>query len=176
MGSYAGFVQLGSSLSVNMLAKPAGGGAPANADALPTFRVYGPAGALASGFVQPGTAQTKDSGAITNATNASPIVVTSNNHGLTTGARVTISGVGGNGGANGTFVVTVIDANTFSLNGSTGTGAYTSGGTWNATGLYTAVIAATSVNGYASGITYTIVFNYAISGSSYGDVSTFTVT
>jgi len=175
MGSYAGFVQLGSSLGINMLAKP-GTLSPSNADALPTYRVYGPAGALLSGFLLAGTAQFKDSGLITNATNASPIVITSANHGLTTGARVTISGVVGNGGANGTFTVTVIDANTFSLNGSAGTGVYTSGGTWNATGLYTAVIVATGVNGFASGITYTIVFNYKIGGSNYGDVSTFTVT
>jgi hypothetical protein len=175
MGAYAGFVQLGSSLSVNMIAKP-GTLVPANADALPTYRVYGPAGALASGFLLAGTAQFKDSGPITNATNASPIVITSNNHGLSTGTRVTISGVGGNGGANGTFVVTVIDANTFSLNGSAGTGVYTTGGTWAATGLYTAVIAVTGINGFASGITYSIIFNYTISGSNYGDVSTFTVT
>jgi len=131
---------------------------------------------LPSGFLLAGTAQLKDSGPITNATNASPIVITSAGHGLSTGTRVTVSGVGGNSGANGTFIVTVIDANTFSLNGSAGTGAYTTGGTWNATGLYAAVIAATGVNGFASGITYTIVFNYAVSGSNYGDISTFTVT
>jgi hypothetical protein len=174
MGAYAGFVQLGSSLLVNLLTKP-GTLVPTNADALPTYRVYGPAGALPSGFLLAGTAQPKDTGAITNATNASPIVVTSANHGLSTGARVTISGVGGNGGANGTFVVTAIDVNTFSLNGSAGTGAYTAGGTWNATGIYVATIAATGINGFASGITYTIIFNYTISGSNYGDASTFTV-
>src|SRR5262249_26844427 len=39
--------------------------------------------------------------AITGATNASPIVVTSNGHGLTNGETVRISGVGGNTAANG---------------------------------------------------------------------------
>lgn len=69
---------------------------------------------------------------ITDATNATPIVITSANHGLTTGAVVSISGVGGNAAANGIFTVTVVDANTFSLDGSTGSGAYTSGGAWSA--------------------------------------------
>jgi hypothetical protein len=74
-------------------------------------------------------------GSITNATNAAPIAITSANHGLITGQAVYISGVGGNTAANNTattpsWMVTVSDANTFSLNGSTGNGAYTSGGAW----------------------------------------------
>jgi hypothetical protein len=74
--------------------------------------------------------------AIAGATNAGPIVITSNNHGLTTGDGVFIRNVGGNTAANGIFVVTVIDPNTFSLNGSTGNGAYTAGtGTWREVGL-----------------------------------------
>jgi hypothetical protein len=66
---------------------------------------------------------------ITGATNASPIVITITGHGYITGDQVTISGVLGNDAANGEFVVTRIDADTFSLDGSTGDGAYTSGGT-----------------------------------------------
>ena len=66
---------------------------------------------------------------ITDATNAAPIVVTITAHGLATSDRVTIASVGGNTAANGDWVITKIDANTFSLNGSTGNGAYTSGGT-----------------------------------------------
>ncbi len=68
--------------------------------------------------------------AITGASNASPIVVTSTAHGLSPGTTVTIVGVLGNTAANGTFTVSKIDANRFSLNGSTGNGAYTSGGTF----------------------------------------------
>ncbi|MCC6766017.1 MAG: DUF11 domain-containing protein [Deltaproteobacteria bacterium] len=70
--------------------------------------------------------------AITNATNATPIVITSNNHGLTNNEQpqVRISGVTGNTAANGDFFVTVIDNNNFSLNGSASNGAYGGGGTW----------------------------------------------
>ncbi len=87
-------------------------------------------------------------GAITGATNATPIVVTSTGHGLVTGDQVVIAGVLGNTGANSvplnpaglpsanavapvpSWTVTKVDANTFSLNSSVGNGAYTSGGTW----------------------------------------------
>jgi hypothetical protein len=68
-------------------------------------------------------------GAIQGATNANPIVVQSNAHGLTNGQSVTISGVVGNTAANGTATVTVTDANHFSIP-VTGNGAYASGGTW----------------------------------------------
>src|SRR5439155_2671061 len=70
-------------------------------------------------------------GAVTAASNTTPIVITSNAHRLTTGQLVTITGVNGNTAANGTFTITVIDANNFSLNGSAGNGIYTSGGTWS---------------------------------------------
>jgi hypothetical protein len=71
-----------------------------------------------------GAAQT-----ITGATNASPIQITIANHGLGTGETVVVASVGGNTAANGTWVITVTGANTFTLNGPTGNGAYTSGGT-----------------------------------------------
>lgn len=59
------------------------------------------------------------------ATNASPIqITTSAVHDLTTGQQVTIVGAEGNTAANGTFVVTVLDANNFTLDGSAGNGAY----------------------------------------------------
>lgn len=66
--------------------------------------------------------------AVTAATNASPIVITSTAHGLATGQKVMLARVGGNLNANGVWVVTVVDVNTFSLDGSTGNGLYTSGG------------------------------------------------
>lgn len=65
---------------------------------------------------------------ITGATNASPIQITAPSHNLATGRSVVITGVGGNTAANGTWVITKVDANNFTLNGSTGNGAYTSGG------------------------------------------------
>lgn len=70
------------------------------------------------------------SGNISNATFTAPIQITSTAHGLTTGTIVKVSGVGGNTSANGTFSITVIDANTFSLDGSSGNGTYTGSGTW----------------------------------------------
>lgn len=66
---------------------------------------------------------------ITGASNATPIVITAASHGLTTGDHVTIASVGGNTAANGVFKVTVLTSGTFSLDGSTGNAAYTSGGT-----------------------------------------------
>ena len=67
--------------------------------------------------------------AISNATNASPIRVTTTvAHGWTTGAKVVIESVAGNTAANGTWTITYVDATNFTLNGSTGNGAYTSGG------------------------------------------------
>lgn len=71
------------------------------------------------------------SGTITNATNASPIVVTSTGHGLNTGDYIFASGVGGNTGLNnGAWWVTKVDANSFSCNFSVGTGAFSSNGSW----------------------------------------------
>lgn len=66
----------------------------------------------------------------TSGTGISPIQITTTApHTLTTGQTVTISGVGGNTNANGTFTVTVLNNTQFTLNGTTGNGAYTSGGT-----------------------------------------------
>ncbi len=66
---------------------------------------------------------------ITNATNTSPIVISAASHGFSTDDAIEISGVLGNTAANGQWVITVIDAGSFSLDGSTGNAAYTSGGT-----------------------------------------------
>jgi hypothetical protein len=69
-------------------------------------------------------------GTITNASAANPIVITSATHGLTTGQKIVVSDVLGQGGANGTWVVTVLTTNTFSLNGSVSSGRYAGGGQW----------------------------------------------
>jgi len=64
----------------------------------------------------------------------SPIqITTSAINALVTGQTVVISGVTGNTAANGTFVITVIDNTHFTLNGTTGNGAYGAGGTGNGT-------------------------------------------
>lgn len=77
------------------------------------------------------TTEEVTSRAISAATNASPIQITAAANALVTGQTVTISGVLGNTAANGTWVVTVLNSTTFTLNGSTGNGTYTSGGTAN---------------------------------------------
>jgi hypothetical protein len=67
---------------------------------------------------------------VTAATNASPIVITTSaNHGYVTGDKIEIAGVLGNTAANGTWTITKVTDTTFSLDTSTGNGAYTSGGT-----------------------------------------------
>lgn len=67
---------------------------------------------------------------ITGATNATPIVLTIPQGLLVaSGQALVVSGVGGNTAANGTWnTVTVVDSTHVSLNGSIGSGAYTSGG------------------------------------------------
>lgn len=80
--------------------------------------------------------------AISNATNATPIVVTTGTHSLNDGQSVYITGVGGNTAANGDFYVkrTGFSATTFALytdyaltNPVAGNGAYTAGGSVNGT-------------------------------------------
>ncbi len=68
---------------------------------------------------------------LTGASNTTPIVITSANHGINDPNQfVAIDGVLGNTAANGYFRVNVVDANRFELINSTGNGAYVGGGTW----------------------------------------------
>jgi len=167
--SFLGFVTLGNTLKGDVITRNTSK-VPTNGDALPTYRIYGPSGLMTSGT---GTVAFRNTGTVTNATNASPIVITSTAHGLTTGTRVTITGVVGNTAANGTFVITNVSADTFSLDGSTGNGAYVSGGTWNVTGLYLLSHAITAGTGYEAGTTYAILASYAVSATSLADLYTF---
>lgn len=67
---------------------------------------------------------------IVGATSTDPIVITSTAHGYSTGYRVLIEAVGGMTAINDQiYTITVIGADTFSLNGTSGGAAYTSGGT-----------------------------------------------
>lgn len=65
---------------------------------------------------------------ITDASNASPIVITMNTNGFNTGNQVLVTDVTGNTAANGQFTITVINPTSLSLDGSTGNGAYTGNG------------------------------------------------
>jgi hypothetical protein len=107
-------------------------------------------------------------GVITAASNATPIVITSNAHGLANGAAVQITDVGGNTAANGKFCAGSVATNTFSLfatstgtggAGVAGNGAYTSGGFWSLADVEAATLvlrtdAVTPAEGDTSG-TYT---------------------
>lgn len=71
---------------------------------------------------------------IQNATNTSPIVVTSYNPiGIATGDQVAIVNTGGNTATNGTWTITKLDDWNFSLNGSVGNGVYVTAGNNNMT-------------------------------------------
>lgn len=65
---------------------------------------------------------------VNDATNTSPVKIASIEHDFITGDSVFISGVAGNTAANGKFKITVISADTFRLNGTTGNGNYSGGG------------------------------------------------
>lgn len=169
MDGFTGFVDLGATLQILLQVLNPSTQVPVNADSLPVWRVYGQ-----SGVVSNGTATKLQSGTITGATNANPIVITSAAHGLVTGSVVTIASVGGNTNANGTFVVTRLTADTFSIP-VTGNSGYTSGGVWNATGLYAISIVASEGNGYASGVNYTCEASWQLSAANQASLSTFNV-
>lgn len=147
-------------------------GAPLVADAPPTFRIFGPNGAT----VGDGAADYLSQGAITGATNATPIVVTSAGHGLAVGMLVTITGVVGNTAANVAAArISAVAANTFTLEGSVGNGAYVSGGTWVVTGLYKLPITSAIRSQLEARKTYTCVVYWKQSNQPRADQFTFTV-
>lgn len=101
------------------------------------------------------------------------IRITSASHGYSTGNKLVIESVGGtteanNDDSNPAWVITVIDANTYDLDGSTFTNAYTSGGTSKI------VTAAAAANGTETGEFATKNLNYdgQTSNFSLGDTVT----
>jgi hypothetical protein len=93
------------------------------------FQYYSNLSPISAAFTAPDAVA---SGVITNLQDATPIVITSAGHNLTTGATVTITGVLGDTAANTTTTVTVIDANNFSLDGTATSGTWAGGGIWTA--------------------------------------------
>lgn len=169
---FQGFVELGDTLRLYTLVTTSAG-VPVNSDALPTYRVYGPDGLVST---QTGSMAKTDAGTVTGATNANPIVITSVGHGLSTGARVTVASVGGNTAANGTFTVTYVSADTYSLDSSTGNGSYTSGGAWNVTGLYSVSLVCTAINGYDSSSQFEVLISGAVSSTTFAQLHSFIMT
>lgn len=83
---------------------------------------------IAPGTAAQGYRATARTSTISGATAGSPITITTSApHGLVTGDSVWISGVRGITGANGRYLITVVDPTTFTLNGSNGTGTWISG-------------------------------------------------
>src|SRR5436309_769965 len=89
-------------------------------------------------FALGGEYQNSNAAAITGVSDKTPIVITAPGHKLATGMQVRISGVqmetkekddkgGSKAPANGTWTITVIDSDKFSLDNSTGSGAYVTG-------------------------------------------------
>ena len=166
---FTGFVMLDGTLVGSALIENASK-VPINADALPTFRIYGP-----HGFVIDGSCTLKDSGTVSGATNATPIEITCSAHGLTTGTRITISDVTGTTSANGTHIVTRVNANVFSLDDTVGNGPYAGGGSWNTTGLYQYSFSVLGTYGFESGENYQLLLSYAVAATSMGQLHSFNV-
>jgi hypothetical protein len=165
---FVGFFEIGGQFYAPLLVRDTGL-SPVDADSPPIYRIYGPTGVL-SGVT--GACTFLDTGTITAATNASPVVYTCPNHGLASGFVVSVTGVLGNTGANASGICTVIDANTFSLDGSAGTGTYTSGGNWHMTGLYTYTFPVATASGFEVGTLYVTV----LEGTSGGILFSYTQT
>lgn len=169
--SFIGFFELGSTYVAPLLVRD-NGLSPIDADSAPVFRVYGPSGILAS---VTGSCTLLDSGNLTSASNASPVVYTSTSaHNLTSGFVVTAAGVTNNSGANTNGVVTVTAPTTFTIAGSVGTGSGT-GGTWHMTGLYTYTFNVSSVNGFAAGTLYVVVIEGSAGGITFSYTQSFQV-
>lgn len=172
MGPHLGNVQLEGTLTAAVVAEDSSG-VPHDPTSPPSFRIYGTGSTPMSNGQ--GSAGKIDSGAITGATNATPVVIASAAHGLNTGTRVTVTGVGGNAGANVETTITKVDANNFSLDGSAGGGAYTAGGVWHVSGLYQISIAIHGGDGYLAGQTYFLLLSWTIGGVNYAAMCPFNV-
>jgi hypothetical protein len=100
------------------------------------------------------------------ATNTTPILVTTTApHGIVDVSVVTITGVLGNLGANGTFIVQQTSTTQLRLRGSVGTGAYTSGGSLVRTGTFATIAEVTNLRDI--GLMATLVETSAHDGNGY---------
>lgn len=102
-------------------------------DELPTFRIFASDGAVEGGN---GTAAVLESGEISAIETGATTTITCEDHGLATGAVVTISGADGTTDVDGTHQVTVLDADNFTFDDVTTSGTYTSGASWQTPGLF----------------------------------------
>lgn len=160
-----GFVALDGTVTLVVRTKN-GSGVVTDPTSDPTYRVYGQSGLMSSGT---GTMSALDTGTVSGAADdggGEIRITTSAAHNLQTGDRIRIYGVGGTTEANANWTITVQTSTTFDLDGSTFSNAFTSSGTYEVLGLYSADVSATSGNGYARGETYHAVVTWIISGPS----------
>jgi hypothetical protein len=133
MNDFLGFLPVGAGTRFALGLVNLSTGLPAHPDDNPVCRIYGQEGLVATGDV---TLTPFESGSITGATNATPIVVTFNaTTTLSSGTALRITGVGGNTNANGLHVITVLTPTTAQLDVN-GNSNYTTGGQWMTAGLY----------------------------------------
>lgn len=143
-----------------------------NSDELPTFRIFGADGAVENGN---GTAALLEAGDISAIETGATTTVTSADHGLQTGAVVTIAGAAGTSNVNGTHQITVVDANNFTFDDVASSGTYTSGATWNSTGLYSATLDATIRAALEVGRSYLMIAYGVFGGDIRAEQIRFTV-
>ena len=171
MGDFLGHIELESTVDFHVFCESTAG-VPTDASSDPTYKIYGSSGPMSNGT---GTTTEAETGSVADATNATPINIQSTAHGLVTGQNVTVASVGGNTAANGTFDVTKVDADNFTLDSSVGNGAYTSGGLWHVTGFYSGSHSILAANGYDRSERYRIVYSATVSSAAVQDVDNFEV-
>lgn len=88
--------------------------------------------------------------AISGATNTSPIILTTTAHGIVDVSYATVSGVTGNLGANGSWIVEAVSPTQLRLKNSVGSGAYVSGGVATIVSTFAYVVELTDVQNAGS--------------------------
>jgi hypothetical protein len=176
MNDFLGFLPVGVGTKFPIGLVSLSTGAPISPDSNPKARIYGQEGFVDTGDV---TLTPFESGTITGATNASPIVVTFGTaNTLTTGTALLIAAVGGNTNANGLHIITVLSTTTAQLDVN-GNAPYTSGGTWQTAGLYlldlTVAAVPSLVAALEAGQNYAVDITWAVSSSPKKATFQFTV-
>lgn len=103
--------------------------------------------------------------AISNATNTTPIIITTTTHGIVDVSYAVVSGVVGNLGANGSWIVEAVSPTQLRLKNSVGTGTYVSGGIATLVSTFAYIVELTNVEG--AGSTADVVDTSAHDGNGY---------
>lgn len=170
---FAGFVVLGDTLNSMLLTTDSNGQA-IMPDTFPSFVVVGESGTVLSGT----STYTRNLTGASASGGGGLITVTANAHGLQTAARVFLSGFSGTLAStinNNFYVITRVDANTFTLDGTAASGTAT-GGNVALVGAFNPGIVCSQGNGFSAGRAYVLLWSYKVSGQSRAAQHTFMVT